>query len=175
MGSHRAREERRTIFLKVRLRTDEGWRDVTIGNVSLHGLMLRGPSLPPKGAFIEVRHRSVCIIGRIVWSNGSCCGVRTQDVVDIAALLSQPLVVPRKDQPERRQAARSRHDPSPAQSLASRVESSRRFARIFDWSLVAAGGALAAAGVASAAATAMDQPLHQVRTALQQSSGDDRS
>lgn len=167
MGSHRAREERRTIFLKVRVRTDQGWRDVTIGNVSLHGLMLRGPSPPTKGEFIEVRHRSVCVIGRVVWSNGSCCGVRTQDIVDIDALLSQSPAQPRKPQIERRQAPRSRNQPPPAHLLASQIESSKRFARIFDWSLVAAGGALAAATLASAASSAMDQPMDQVRTALQ--------
>jgi hypothetical protein len=37
----RAREERRTIFLKARLRTDAGWSEVSIGIISSRGLMFR--------------------------------------------------------------------------------------------------------------------------------------
>lgn len=172
MGSQQAREERRTIFLKVRLRGDDGWRDVTIGNVSSRGLMLRGVSLPPKGAFIEVRHRSVSIIGRVVWAHGSRCGVRTQDAIDVAALLSQSPVQPRKAQLERRQVTRVRHAPAPAHALAARAEASKHFARIFDWVLMATGGAFAAAAVAGAAAAAIEHPMGQVRTALQSPADD---
>jgi hypothetical protein len=61
----RAREERRTIFLKARLRTDAGWSAVSIGNISLRGLMFRAQTPPPRGSFIEIRHRSTTIVGRV--------------------------------------------------------------------------------------------------------------
>ena len=64
MGRQRTREQRRTVALTARLRSDDGWYDVTIGNVSSRGMMLRGRALPAKGEFIEIRQRSVVVIGR---------------------------------------------------------------------------------------------------------------
>jgi hypothetical protein len=153
------------------MRANNGWRDVTIGNVSSRGLMIRGISLPPRGTFVEVRHRSVCVVGRIVWSHGARCGIRTQDVVDIAALLSQSPIQPRKAEVERRQAPRPRAKATRPYSATRASETNRRFARIFDWTVVAAGGALAAAAAASAASSALSEPMDQVHIALQKENG----
>src|SRR5688572_7701902 len=106
MGGHRQREKRISVIEPVRLRCDEGWLDATIGNVSSRGVMLRGSSLPPKGSFIEVRHGSQVLVGRVVWSRSNACGVRTQDVIDIPALLCRDHVQPRKAGVERRKPSR---------------------------------------------------------------------
>ena len=66
MGSVKPREERRNIFLRARLRSEHGWADVTIGNVSSRGVMLHCTAPLQRNSFIEVRHRSVCIVGRVV-------------------------------------------------------------------------------------------------------------
>ena len=89
MGPVKPREERRTTFLRARIRTEHGWSDVTIGNVSSRGLMLQAGASLQRNCFIEIRHGNACIVGRIVWARGVKCGVRTQDAVDIAALLSR--------------------------------------------------------------------------------------
>jgi len=169
MGTTKPREERRTISLNVRLRFDDGWRDVTIGNVSSRGLMLRGPALPQRGTFIEVRHHGLYIVGRVIWSRGFRAGVRTQDLVDVPALIGSPTAKIRKAGLERRQVYRPPRKRVPALPSADRAEASRRFARIFEWSVIAAGGALLAFGAADAAFSALEAPMQKARAALQQS------
>lgn len=163
MASHLPREERRTTFLKVRVRCESGWRDATIGNVSSRGLMLRGPSLPAKGGFVEIRHGLVSIIARVVWSQGYTCGVRTQDTVDIDMLLSLPSAPRSTPGVERRQAPRQVNK---AKSAAQRAEESRNIANVLDWAIVAAGGAVAAAAVSVAASASLQKPLQQVSVVL---------
>lgn len=169
MGTKRPREERRTISLNARLRFDDGWRDVTIGNVSSRGLMLRGSALPQRGTFIEVRHHNLCIVGRVVWSQGLRAGVRTQDLVDVPTLIGSPTARIRKADLERRRVSKTLKGRAPALSSVDRAEASRRFGRIFEWSAIAAGGALLAIGAADAAFSALEAPMGKVREALQQS------
>lgn len=143
------REDRRPVSVPARLRSETGWSDVTIGNVSSRGMMLRCVAPPPQRAYIEVRHQGVCIVGQIVWISGARCGVRTQDMVDVAGLLSQG--GRRSPQPvnDRRAASRpveARRQRSPEEG----AEASRRFARLFDFAVVAAavtGAAVVAAGL----------------------------
>ena len=173
MGRQRTREQRRTVALTARLRSDDGWYDVTIGNVSSRGMMLRGRALPAKGEFIEIRQRSVVVIGRVVWSQGASCGVRTQDKVDIPALLSPSATRPPAANLERRRAPRPAKMTHPGVAIARRAEASRRFARIFDWSIVAVGGALLAAALTDAAYSALRQPMDSARLALERSHRDE--
>src|SRR3569623_2056164 len=107
-SSLKPREERRNSLLHARLRSDAGWSDVTIGNVSSRGMMLHSASGLQRNAFVEVRHRGVCVVGRVVWSPGVKYGVRTQDVVDVPALLSpMPTKRPRPGEDRRRAPRRS--------------------------------------------------------------------
>jgi hypothetical protein len=164
----RAREERRTIFLKARLRTDAGWSEVSIGNISSRGLMFRAQTPPPRGSFIEIRHRSTTIVGRVAWSHGSRCGVRTQDQIDIQGLLAPSPIRPRRPGEERRTLPR-RPIQQPAPCIARRAEQSRRFSVIFNWSAIALAGTCAAFVVADVARTALVQPARLVAEALNQS------
>lgn len=152
------------MFVRARMRSEQGWSDVTIANASSRGLMLQSTAPLQRNAFIEVRHGSVCIVGRIVWSSGPKCGVRTQDPVDVGVLLSPAPDKGHPTQAERRSAPRpSEKRRPPADELA---ESSSRFARAFDWIVMT----LLACGVggfmAHAAWTALDAPLAQVTAAL---------
>jgi hypothetical protein len=175
MGRQREREQRRTVALTARLRSNQGWFDVTIGNVSSRGMLLRGSTLPSMGEFIEVRQQSVSVIGRVVWSHGANCGIRTQDAVDISSLLSTSVTRRTTAKRERRRAPRPATVASSVEAIARRVEASKRFARIFDWSLVAIGGALVAAAITDAAYSALRQPMEQARLALEQSHRDEPS
>jgi hypothetical protein len=89
MASLKPRELRRTVILKAQMRVADGWRAVTICNVSSRGLMAKCSAPPAKGAYIELRHRGVHIVGRVAWSQGLRFGVRAQDNIDIASLLDQ--------------------------------------------------------------------------------------
>jgi hypothetical protein len=163
----RSREERRTIFLKARLRTDDGWRDVTVANISSRGLMLRCPSAPRRGSFIEVRHRGATIIGRVAWSQGARCGVRAQDVIDIADLLA-PASAPCKWPAENRRAV-PRPQLVAAIRTRDRVEQSHRIARILNWSIVGLGGAICAVLLADTARAAFERPATEIVSAFTQS------
>jgi hypothetical protein len=165
MGLLRPREERRDTFLRARIRADDGWSDVTIGNVSSRGLMLQCPAPPAHGSFVEIRHHHLCIVGRIVWTHGSQCGLRTQDVIDVRDILSP---VPRKQArpgEERRAAPRPRHTPR-RPAAAEVAASSQRFARAFDWRIMALAVAAAGALVAHTAWAVLDGPMARAEAAL---------
>ena len=159
------REDRRPISVPARLRSETGWSDVTIGNVSSRGMMLRCVAPPPQRAYIEVRHQGVCIVGQIVWINGARCGVRTQDLVDVAGLLSQGGRRARHPANDRRGASRP-VEPPRAPSPAERAEASRRFARLFDFAVIAAAATGAAALAASLMFDAFSAPLARTAEAL---------
>lgn len=140
------------VAIRARVRTDRGWGDVLIGNASSRGLMLQTPTPPARQSYIEVRHQTVVIVGRVVWTQGSQCGVRTQDRVDIPALLAPFPAAPRKPGEDRRRAKRPsapslKRKPTPGEMLAR----SRRLARRFEFGaiglLVAGGGYLLATSV----------------------------
>jgi hypothetical protein len=166
MGSLKPREERRKTVLRARLRTDRGWSDVTIGNVSSRGLMLQCMTPLPRNSFIEVRHRHLCIVGRIVWTHGVKCGVRTQDAVDIAGLLSQAPQKRRAPGEDRRATARDRQIRARSPEPGEIAEQSRGIARVFDWTIMVLAAGAAGAFMAQSAYAALAAPMARVTTVL---------
>jgi hypothetical protein len=164
MGLLKPREERRKVFVRARMRGEHGWSDVTIGNVSSRGLMVDCGEPQRRNSFVEVRHRNVCIVGRIVWVGGSRCGVRTQDAIDLDELLSQ--APPRRRCPNGDRRSVPRRPVTRPPSVAERAEASRRFARVFDWTIMVAAAGAAGAFMAQTAWSVLDTPLAQVGTAL---------
>jgi len=159
------REDRRPVSVPARLRSEAGWSDVTIGNVSSRGLMLRCVAPPPQRAYIEVRHQGQCIVGQIVWISGPRCGVRTQDRIDVAGLLSQG--GRRTVQPANDRRVSTRPIEAPRQrSPEERAEASRRSARLFDFAVLAAAATGAAALAASLMFDAFSAPLERTAEAL---------
>jgi len=162
MSSLRPREERRKTFLRARLRSDAGWSDVTIGNVSSRGMLLHSASGLRRNAFIELRHRDACVVGRIVWSHGTTCGVRTQDAIDVPALLAQKPAKAARPGQERRASPRRAAPRSPAETAAA----SRRFGRAFEWTIMVTAGVTGSGFVAQSAWAALHAPVAQITTAL---------
>ena len=165
MGLLKPREDRRKTFLRARMRSDRGWSDVTIANVSSRGLMLQCVTTLDRNSFVEVRHRDVTIVGRIVWVGGTRCGLRTQDRIDLAGLLSQGPAKPRQPGEERRAAPRAPalHRKRPASETA---DASRRFARLFDWTIMVLAAGAAGAFMAQSAWSVLDAPLAMAGTAM---------
>jgi hypothetical protein len=167
MASLKPREPRRTVILKAQMRVADGWRAVTVCNLSSRGLMAKCSAPPAKGAYIELRHRGVHIVGRVAWSQGLRFGVRAQDKIDIASLLDEsPLKGIRTpgtiwaDVPPHSSAARPRPD------LPAQIAASRRISRAFDWSVVVLGSVVAASFIFGAASTALKAPMQKVAAAL---------
>lgn len=166
MGLEKPREERRGTFLQARLRADNGWSDVTIANVSPRGMLIRSPAPPKRSEIVEIRHRSVCVVGRVMWSRGARCGIRSQDPIDLATLLDKPPAAPPAETAERRSA---RRQAPAAMSPTDMAEASRRVAHVLNWSLVAAAGMVGAVLLANAAGTLLEGPLDRATFALSQS------
>lgn len=110
------REKRTPVRLSARMRSDSGWSDVHIRNVSSRGMMLSAGEAPMLGSYLEVRRNTTVIVGKIVWRSGDDFGVRTQDRIDLKTLLSPAGTPPGAapgDGVDRRRAARQ---PSPDRS-----------------------------------------------------------
>lgn len=174
MGSSpKQREERRALVLSARMLADEGWRDVTVRNVSSRGMMLRCETPPARNTFVEIRLQRARVVGRVVWSNGPACGINTQDTIDLSDLLSQPPAKPRKSDIERRAQPRGM-PPHPVQMRSLPTEeASRIFARLFDWSAVALAVAVGAIALTDVTGNVLRKPIEMAGTALSSSRDDE--
>lgn len=82
-----ARESRREVVIPAQMRSKGGWCDVTIRNISPHGMMLLAPFPPKPGTYVEVRKASLALVGRVVWVKGKSLGVRLIERLNFNALL----------------------------------------------------------------------------------------
>jgi hypothetical protein len=166
MGFARAREQRRMVMVKARMRVTADWADVTICNVSSRGLMAKCSKAPTRGSYVEIRQRGACIVGRVAWSQGMRFGIRTQDPIDIAALLAEPTIKGTRAQNDRRVQPRK-----PATAMAvvrheDKAEGSRRFSRAFEWGVIVAASAFGVSQLAAVAGGALGEPLQKVKQTL---------
>lgn len=134
MAEEPARDSRRNTFLKVQVRSDSGWSEAIVCNVSSHGMMLRGEDLPGRGSFIEIVGGKVSLAGHVRWSLAGRCGIRTREVIDLAALLGTPGSDATPPAPPRR----SRPGGEAATSPADRAAQSRARGRVLDLALTLA-------------------------------------
>jgi hypothetical protein len=89
MVGRQSRAPRKTAFIKAHMRDGEQWLDVSIGNVSSSGLMVRSQAFPPVGATLEIRRRGVTINGEVVWSTKTRFGLRSFEPIDLDALTAE--------------------------------------------------------------------------------------
>ena len=164
MQNWHSRDDRKTVRIKVRVRTDSGWTDATVHNVSNHGLMLHSLRPLRTNEFIEVARGPNHIVGRVVWSDGAGCGLRTQDQVDIASLLGQPIAPGAAH--ERRQRERAEARPTRACTIEEQVQSSRALGQSFERVLILIVGAAVSLFAADSAYQTLASPLHEVEEAL---------
>ena len=81
------RESRREVVIPAQMRSKRGWSDVTIRNISPHGMMLLAPFPPRPGSYVEVRRASLAMIGRVVWVKGKTLGIQLIERLNFNALL----------------------------------------------------------------------------------------
>lgn len=82
-----AREQRRLVTVKARLRVAGTCYPATIRNVSSRGVMAKCSTPPSKGTFVELWHRSFGLSGIVSWSSGERFGVRCKERIAIDALV----------------------------------------------------------------------------------------
>ncbi|MDG2533088.1 PilZ domain-containing protein [Sphingomonas sp. HITSZ_GF] len=81
------RESRREVVIPAQMRSKGGWSDVTIRNISPHGMMLLAPFPPKPGTYVEVRKSSLALVGRVVWVKGKTLGIQLIERLNFNALL----------------------------------------------------------------------------------------
>lgn len=131
------REPRKAVLLPARMRTNTGWVDVSIHNVSAHGMMLQAVNAPQPGSYLEIRRATTVIIARTIWVKGHFFGIRSQDELDARALATgrSATAVDSLHQwngTERRTMARVQHQEN--------YEQSRQRAMMAQFAAVAVGG-----------------------------------
>lgn len=116
---------------------------------------------PVRGSYVEIRLGSTVIVGRVAWNSTDRFGAFTQDRI----VFSEP--EPAGDGNKPRPATLIVHQPR-CQSIEERQAASSRFARLFDFAILAGAAAAFAMFTASLAARALDDPFDSVQTAFRQ-------
>ena len=141
------------------MRSDSGWSDACILNISSRGLLVRSGRPAVRGSVIELRHRDYAIVGRVVWSDGAHAGLQAEERVPVEQILSfsqapsLQLTAVNGRPVERRKRPRSHED--------NRVRG-----RLFEFSAVAILAALVAGFAFDLVHDALSRPFQQVQAAL---------
>lgn len=168
MAHYVDRELRHQVRLDARVRSEEGWSDAVIANVSSRGLMLQAVTPPPRRSYIEIRRGGICIVGRVMWSRDGRCGVLTQTAIDVADLRPAVASGGRRNGEERRSASRGLPDKR-RPTTEEQAEASRRWGMRFEFAVIltiVAGGGLALTDlVATKLRTPIETAAHAIRLA----------
>ena len=162
------REQRQRVTLSAQMRTEAGWTDVTIRDISPHGLGLRCARPPRRGDYVELCRHHHKLIGRVMWSEGEWFGVRLSEPIVIDDLLSSRPVRPRAE--ERRLRARRRgslhHAHDPRGAIASMEQSSQHASRLMHFAAITAIACIGAALAADLAGSLLSQAMDAVSEGL---------
>lgn len=164
MAAMNEREQRRPVRLSVRFKTDEGWSDAQIRNISSGGMMAVCESPPRRGTYVEFRRGDSIVVGRVMWTNGERFGLKSQDKINLQSLTASISQTPKANE-ERRKRERVgeqlRVSRPSAEELAARsviVSRAIQFVVI----VVIAGAAVLI--LAESAYSALSKPLKSTNT-----------
>lgn len=106
-------------MIRARMRAGASWADACILNLSPRGMGLQAASPPGRGSYVELRRGHHVIVARVMWTNGHRFGIRSQDMIPVDSVISEPDLSAANDEApppaiERRTAPRftERHDGS---------------------------------------------------------------
>ena len=88
----KAREPRRKVLVRTRVRSGATWYDASILNISSRGMMLQAAKPPVHGSHLELRRGALIIVARVMWCESRRFGVKTQDELPIQALVDNAAV-----------------------------------------------------------------------------------
>ena len=88
-GNHQKnREWRRSVLVKARIKSSDGWRDASILNVSSRGLMIYSACCSNPGSEVELRGGDQVIRARVVWRKGQRAGLRSDLVLPVIDIIN---------------------------------------------------------------------------------------
>lgn len=158
--SMKSREPRQSVMIPARLRDDAAWSDVSIRNVSGHGMMLHMSRPPVRGSYVELRRSDVVIVARVMWADGDRCGLRTQQRIDVQQLATAHTAPIEQDGQIERRAARRGPDTAAMAAAAAMIGH-----RLQHASVSLFGGAMVLA-LGYAAYVAMSRPAAAILAAM---------
>jgi hypothetical protein len=159
----KAREPRLAVSLLCRMRVGDDWHEIRIRNVSGRGLGALSQNPPALAQYVEVRRGPIIIVARVVWQQGCCFVLRTQDRIDILGLVEQRS--PAKDREPGQRNTERRRSPR-GEDCASTAERSKRFSSALQYAALGAAGLAAAIFASSVVRQAFATPLAVVSDAL---------
>ncbi|WP_203311466.1 MULTISPECIES: PilZ domain-containing protein [Sphingomonas] len=163
----RQREPRRKVLVRARMRSGVEWHDVLIHNMSSRGLLATSKVECRPGTVIELRRIHHVIVGRVVWEKDQYFGIRTQDRIDIDAIVEAkpPAFKPGTavaDGAERRADSRK----ITAASIVDREARSRRFSATFQFAILLGVVAVAGLCIAERVGQVLSRPFAAVSAQL---------
>lgn len=164
MSGFKKREERVPFCGAIRIRTDLGWGDAKIHNVSSRGVMGTCHSPPMRGTYIEIRRGRYVIVGRVAWSSDNRFGIRAQDTIAIGAL--RAAIASPKTGERRRRSREEIADRYSTSKLTEISAGSARFARAFDFGAITITVVACAIMIADTASDVLAGPLESAGLAM---------
>lgn len=154
----RPREERLRTLLPARMRSQSGWSDACILNISTGGLLVYSAGEAKLGSHVEIRRGGSLIIANVVWRKNQRIGLSSHHPVPIREVLEDEKVaaIVTTDSPvlvERRRQPRT-------------PDNSRLKARAMEFAATAGIGIALAATAALCVAEAISKPIAAVEAAL---------
>ena len=77
-------DQRSHVFLMAVLRAGTTSCPVRVRNISIHGALLEGNSLPSEKQIVALRRGSLSVSGQIAWIAGQHCGIRFSKPITVA-------------------------------------------------------------------------------------------
>lgn len=156
------RESRHKVMIMARIRVGAAWQDACILNISTRGLMVQAPRPPQRGAYVEIGRGRHVIVARVAWVELHRVGLRSQDQLQVDAIIAGAGDVAGDAQA----GDRSVELRSVARSTDVRQDLSRWRARAFEFACIGAMGLAASMVAFDAVVTMFNAPLHAVRDTL---------
>ena len=160
----KAREPRRKVMLKARMRLGAAWRDACILDMSTRGLMIQTQDPPPGGSYLELRRGRHVIVARVMWTRDRRAGLRAQDPLPTEAIIAEP---DHSAGPPIVAGVERRAEPAARIVRGTAHEESRWRSRAWEFASLALLGGLLATIAFDAVASALERPMVAVEGALE--------
>lgn len=147
-------------MLPARMRSNSGWSDACILNVSTQGLLIYSNGSAEPGSTVEVRRGGQLVVATVIWRQNQRIGLRSahsvpvEDIISDETAASAVLSCSEPVTLERRRAPRC-------------SEKSRSQGRAIEFAFVAALGSVLAGWAAISVHQALTAPMSAIGTALE--------
>ena len=158
-ANHRPREWRRRVILPALVRSDGGWGNASILNISSRGFLIQASRPTPKGSTVELRHGGHVITARVVWREGARAGLATESCVPIEEIMSL-------GQAPGLQLTAVARSPVDRRGYIRRHADNRIRARLFEFAAIATLSACIAGCAVAAVRDTLARPLARVGAVL---------